>query len=149
MNNKISAEDFVSALNDCFNMGKEFSFIPTGNSMTPTINGTTDKVTLSQKPKMLKKYDIVMYRRKNNGMLVLHRLVDILSDGTYVMSGDSQYYYENGITYDDVIAVMTSYEHNGRVVYAADFSFKFNGFIILSKKKAKILLSRIYHKIFR
>ncbi len=148
MNNVISSDDFVAVLNDAFSSGRDFSFNPTGVSMLPMLNGTTDTVVLTQKPPQLSKYDVVFFKRNKDNAIVLHRIVKVVDDSTYLLSGDSQYHFET-VNYDDVFAVLKSFTHRGRTWTTNSFWYKVYCRIILVKKYARIFLSKMYHKFFK
>lgn len=83
----------------------EFKFYPSGTSMLPFIREGKDQVFLSKLPEKLKKYQIVLYKRKN-GEFVLHRIVKI-KNGYYVMRGDHQYISENGIKREQMLGIVS------------------------------------------
>ena len=145
----LAPEVFISVLQDTFADGRELSFIPSGNSMKPLLNGVSDKVTLSPKPDKLKKYDVALYLRPRSGQLVLHRMVGFTADGGYVFSGDAHYDYEYGITDDDVLALMTAYTRGGveRSVHSPRF-FLYSR-CMLMKKKLRMFASKVYHRFFK
>lgn len=91
---------------EAFTQGKTFTFPSKGTSMLPLLHDN-DLVTVSQ-VKTLKKGDIVLYKRKN-GQYVLHRIRKINKDNTYTIVGDHQRVVEEGITKEDIIAVLVSY----------------------------------------
>lgn len=148
MNSVISNDDFVAVLNDAFSCGRDFSFSPTGVSMRPMLNGTTDTVVLAKKPQKLSKYDVVFFKRQRDNAIVLHRIVKVVDDSTYLLSGDSQYYFET-VGYDDVFAVLKSFTHHGKSVSTDSFGYNVYCRIILFKKYTHIFFSKMYHKIFK
>ena len=78
-----SFEEMMCTLEGIVANGGSMSFIPAGKSMLPTIRDKKDLVTISP-ANDIKKYDIVLYRRKN-GKYVLHRVVKILNNNSYMM----------------------------------------------------------------
>lgn len=148
MSNTISKNDFVLVLNETFSEGKDFSFNPTGDSMKPMLNGTTDSVVLTKKGDRLKKYDVAMYHRRRDNALVLHRVVKVTGK-SYTMSGDNQYYFDYDIKYSDVLAVVKSFKRKGKSVSVTSVSYRFYSYFILIKKHTRIFISKIYHKIFK
>ena len=146
MSEQISFEEFSELLNETFERGQELTFIPSGSSMRPTLNGVDDKVTFSPKPEHLKKYDVAFYRRRD-GHLVLHRMIGFTRDGDYIFCGDNQYAYEYGITDGDILALMTAYTHNGRQRSVRSLRYRAYSRYIVLKKKIRKLLSKIYHKL--
>lgn len=149
MINLINKDEFMSVLNDTLSAGRDFVFTPTGDSMRPTLDGINDTVTLTQKPDKLKPHDIAFYLRKRDNALILHRVIKVNADNTYVMSGDNQYYLDYDIAYDDVLAVMKSYTKGDKTIHTTDFLYRFYSCFILIKKYTRIFISKIYHKIFK
>ena len=147
MSEIFAPEEFLAALDDAFDRGQELSFIPSGRSMLPMLNGVGDKVTLSAKPSKLRKYDVAFYRRPDSGRLVLHRMIGFDKRGGYIFSGDSQYTPEYGVTDDDVLAIMTAYTHNGRERGTDTLPYRVYSRLIVLKKRPRRLASRIYHKL--
>lgn len=105
--------EMIPVMNRIFAKGGTFSFYPAGTSMQPFIVQGRDKVILSSVPDRLKKYDIVLYQREN-GTYVLHRIVG-LNGNIYTMRGDNQDYLEPGICVEQILAVVTSVERNGKI----------------------------------
>ena len=134
-------------MQDCFDRGQDVVFTPSGTSMTPMLNGKDDTVTLSAKPQRLQKYDVALYLRNKTGQIVLHRMVGFDKDGGYVFSGDGQYDYEYGVGDDDVLAVLTSYTHDGRQRDISGFSYRFYVFRMMLRKQLRIVAAKLYHLI--
>ena len=117
--------------------------------MLPMLDGKKDKVTFSEKPDKLKKYDVAFYVRRKTNQLVLHRMIGFTKDGGYIFSGDNQYFYEYGIGDEDVLALMTSFIHKGKQYSVTDFSYRFYIRLMMLKKRLRRFASKIYHKIFK
>ena len=147
MNEYIKPSEFVELMSESFERGQELCFVPTGSSMRPLLDGKNDKVTFSPKPDKLKKYDVAFYVRRKTDQLVLHRMVGFTKDGDYIFSGDGQYYYEYGVSEDDVLALMTAFTHKGRQYQVTDLSYRFYIRRMMLKKRLHMLLSKIYHKL--
>ncbi len=148
MSNTISKDDFVALLNETLAFGKDFSFNPTGDSMKPMLNGTTDTVVLAKKGDRLKKHDVAMYLRRSDSALVLHRVVKVTGD-SYTFSGDNQYYFDYDVKHSDVLAVMKSFTKNGKTVSVNSVLYRIYYRLILIKKYIHIFISKIYHMIFK
>ena len=84
--------------------GGVFPFYPKGTSMEPTIHQGTDQVLLKALPEKLKKYQIILYKRKN-GAFVLHRIVRVGKDSV-TMRGDNQFYTEPRIRREQMIGMV-------------------------------------------
>ncbi len=65
---------------------------PAGNSMRPFIKGGEDVVTVVPYKREMRKYDAVLYMRKN-GEHVIHRIVGKKA-GLFLIRGDNCYYTE-------------------------------------------------------
>ena len=147
MSEHISPSDFLEVLSESFKRGQDVVFTPTGTSMLPMLDGENDKVTFSPAPEKLRKYDVAFYKRRKTDQLVLHRMVGFDKDGSYIFSGDNQDYYEYGVEDKDILALMTSFTHNGKKHSITDFSYRFYSRRMLLKKRIRILLSKIYRKL--
>jgi len=79
---------------------------PVGTSMLPLIRQRVDTVRLEKPSGRCKKYDVIMYQRKD-GKYVLHRIVKVKKD-SYVLCGDNQVVLEYNVTDDMIIGVMTA-----------------------------------------
>lgn len=100
-------------------LGKKVRFAPMGKSMLPMIRQNEDTVVLKSAPPHLEKYDLPLYRRKN-GQFVMHRVVGIAKDGSYIMCGDNQYVREYGITDENILAVAEGYYRGDRYISCSD-----------------------------
>ena len=147
MSDRISNDEFVAVMNEAFSRGQQIRFTPTGRSMLPMLDGVNDTVTFSPKPDHLKKYDVAFYRR-DNGQLVLHRVVGF-DDGGYVFCGDSQYSDEYGITDDHILALMVQFTHKGKSYQTSDVSYRWYIFRLMTKKRLRKAASAVYHKLFK
>lgn len=123
MKKVVSIDDIVPLMKEQINREGCVRFTPKGNSMLPTLRNNKDSVTL-EKPKFpLKKYDIAFYLR-DNGQYVLHRVVRIEKNGTYVMRGDNQFSDEKGLREDQVIGVVKNFTRKGKEYTQSELSYK-------------------------
>jgi hypothetical protein len=93
------------------------AFVPTGNSMWPTLRGQKQSVIVKLKSDRLSYFDVGLYTRAD-GTNVLHRVVEVNSKG-YVMVGDSQDYLEQ-VSEDMVYGVMTGFYRGKKYIDAND-----------------------------
>ena len=85
-----------------------------GTSMLPLLKeGKTLVEVESRNTKQFKKGDVVLYR-KNDGTLVLHRIVKAGSDNIFTVLGDHQYNNAEQVNSEQILAVMTGFITNGR-----------------------------------
>ncbi len=121
--------------------GGELSFISAGTSMLPTIGNKTDKIFLSKLKRKPKKRDIVFYCR-TDGSYILHRIVGKNKNG-YILCGDNQDVKEYGIKPEQIKAVLTKLEKNGKLIRCDSLSFRLKGLFLPLYK----LLRKTYSKI--
>lgn len=134
MNSNMPVSEFAKLLPDLLKDGKTVSFCPKGKSMLPTIK-EGDKVVLKafDKPS---KYDILFFIT-DDGKAILHRLVKIQKDGSYVMQGDSQAVKEIGITDKNIVARVIYIIKNKRKIKTTGLIFRIKSFVILNLKYIK------------
>ena len=119
-----------------------------GDSMMPLIKQDRDLLVIVPAEGRLKKYDVAFYIRRRTGQLVLHRMIGFTKDGGYIFCGDNQYDYEYGVGDDDILALMTSFIHNGKERKVTDFSYRFYVHRLMLKKRLRRFAGRVYHKLF-
>lgn len=110
----VTTSDFMPIIEERIATGHSVELAIRGRSMLPTLKEGRDSVILSPINGELKRYDIPLYRRKNQ-RYVIHRIVGI-SDGKYRLAGDNQYVYEDGIEKGQIIAVVTAIKRGGREI---------------------------------
>ena len=91
-----------------------------GGSMLPLLDEETDLVKLEPvacKDK-LKKYDVPLFVNESNGMLILHRIIDVKKNH-YITYGDNCKHYEI-VPFDTVLAVATGFYIKGKYVSCND-----------------------------
>lgn len=126
MPNKLTLKDLIPTIKEVVSGGQEATFIPHGISMKPMLTGGRDEIVLIKPEFPLKKYDLPLYVRAN-GMVVLHRIVDIKdTDGKteYIMCGDNTWSLERGIFEDNIVAVVSRFRRNGKWYNADDKGYK-------------------------
>ena len=113
-------EQLMPLIQEKLAAGHSVRFSPSGTSMLPLLVEGRDSVVLSPTPDKLKKYDLPLYKR-DSGQYVLHRIVCV--GETYTCIGDNQFYNEYGIRHDQIIAVVTSFTHKGKLVHTHNFLY--------------------------
>ena len=124
-----SFEEMMCTLEGIVAKGGSMSFIPAGKSMLPTIRDKKDLVTISP-ANDIKKYDIVLYRRKN-GKYVLHRVVKILNNNSYMMCGDSQFLLEYPVERQYIIGKVSKIKRGKRETDCENLKFFENLYVHL------------------
>lgn len=126
----------------------------TGNSMFPMLHHKKDQVILTKCNNNLKKGDIPLYQR-TDGKYILHRIIKVNSDGSYLITGDNQTSIEKGITSENIIAVVKSFTKKGKYISCNSIYYKlyWKTWIAILPARPYILmsirlLSKIKRKIF-
>ncbi len=117
----VSLAEMLPLLEETVAGGQSFRFMPRGTSMLPMLVMGRDSVELTKAPQRLKKYDIPLYRRAD-GQFVLHRVIK--TGESYTCIGDNQFVRENGVKPEQVIAVVSAFEHNGKRYTTTDLSYR-------------------------
>ena len=90
-----------------------------GRSMMPLIRQHRDLIEIRKKgPERCKKYDVVLYKRGSK--YILHRILEVLPEGRYVIAGDNNTFLEKDITDENIIGVMTKVVRDGKPVEMDD-----------------------------
>lgn len=134
--------------------GKTFQFYPRGTSMEPFINQGQDQVVISALPERLKKYQVILYKRRD-GRFVLHRIVKITSKG-YTMRGDNQFLDEPEVQKNQMIGMVSAVIRNGREMDMKAFRTIISACFWVEtvklryyNKKIRRLLGKIKRKVLR
>ena len=91
--------------------------------MLPMLRNNIDTVVLKKSEGRLKKYDLPLYQRKDESY-VLHRVVKVNDDGTYLMRGDNQLFTEQGITDEQIVGVVIAFTRDGVEYTTKNFKYR-------------------------
>ncbi len=105
---RVKTSDFFAVVLEALDSGSRVAFTPRGRSMTPTLRDARDVVYLTRATNPTR-YDVVLYRR-DSGQYVLHRIVGVASDGTFVLCGDGQTALERGIRREQILAKVAAFK---------------------------------------
>lgn len=123
-NHEIHLDDAIDVIEEVLNSGGEFRMYPKGISMLPLIVPKRDSVVLEKKEiSSIKKHDIILYRR-NNGQFILHRILKVCKNGTYVLCGDNQTVMEKNVRPEQIIGYVSKIYKGERVLSASSFSYR-------------------------
>ncbi len=84
----------------------------TGNSMYPLFHSRRDTVVLSP-AETVRKYDITFHKR-DDGRYILHRVLKVCKDGTYLIAGDNELKTEPPVRREQIFGVVTEYTRWGK-----------------------------------
>lgn len=93
------------------------AIVPTrGTSMWPLLKAGKSLVQVAARDgKQFRKGDIVLYRRKD-GTLVLHRIIKVGEEDTFLVCGDHQWKLEEEVQEGQILAVAQGFFRNGRYI---------------------------------
>lgn len=97
------------------------AFVPSGNSMWPTLKNAKQSVIVKKVEGDLSLYDVVFFKR-NDGSFILHRIIKIEGQ-TYVVCGDSQYITER-VEKEQIFGVMVGFYKGKKYVDCNDQKYK-------------------------
>lgn len=120
---QVALNELFPLMEEQLSCGKTVTFGPKGTSMLPLIRQGVDKVVLKKFEAPLKKYDIPLYRRAD-GSFILHRVVKVDKDKTYIMSGDNQTALERGVTDDQILGVVSGVYRGDKFISCKSFSYR-------------------------
>ncbi len=107
--------DFLPFMEASFEKDKDFTIPVAGVSMLPLLVENRDYIILKKCDLPLEVGDVPLYQR-DNGQLVLHRIIEKKADGEYIMSGDNQFLLEGNIYDKNIIAVAKAFIIDGKEV---------------------------------
>lgn len=139
-----SAEELAPVILEVIEKEGSFRLFPKGESMRPTICQGEDSVLLVA-PENLKKYDIVFYKRQN-GQYVIHRIMKI-NDHSLTLAGDNQFFTEQGVKKERVIAKVGGIYKGERLIKADSLNYKIKSFLLVSTKPLRRVLGGIGRRL--
>ena len=108
-----------------------FRLFPKGESMRPFIKEGEDSVLLVA-PENLKKYDIIFYKRPK-GQYVIYRIIKVKGD-SLTLSGDNQFFKEEGVKRDSVIAKVGGIYKGERLINVNKTGYRIKAFLWVNTK---------------
>ena len=128
-----------------------------GISMRPLLRQGRDIVVIKRPQFPLKAGDVPLYRVKGKEELVLHRILRVKKDGTYIIRGDNLFLKEYVNEYQ-IVGVMKAFYREGRYC-DCEKSRKYKLYIVLNrvsyplrylwKCMVRPMLVKVYKKIFK
>ncbi|MGN1127271.1 MAG: S24/S26 family peptidase [Ruminococcus sp.] len=148
MNKQLPINQLVPLFQEILDSGSNVNFTTKGTSMLPMLGDGVDTVVLTKPKGKLKKYDLPLFFFKGSKSYVLHRVIKVKNDGTYVMCGDNRDICEINVTDNDIVAVVTSFSHKGKNYSVKDFRYKLYCRFLVGKKKLKWKYSSFKEKLY-
>ena len=124
MGRVLDTKEYLDMVCELLEAGKTDVPVPVaGSSMTPFLH-PGDTVYLNPATPPLRKGDIVLYTRPG-GRYVLHRIVKVNADGSFIMLGDAQQEREWIESKDQIHARVTSALHGEKLLTPKSFRWRF------------------------
>lgn len=105
----------INAVEEALETQDTAAYLTSGASMRPLLRTHKDIVVISKAKHPLSIGDVPLYKKKGVEKLILHRIIGIAPDGTYIIRGDNTYHKEY-IPQSDVVGVMTALYRNGKYI---------------------------------
>lgn len=131
------------------------AFLTTGASMRPLLRTHKDIVVIKKAVHPLQVGEVPLYKKAGVDKLVLHRIIDVKQDGTYITRGDNTYHKEI-VPQNDVVGVMVEIYRDGKYIDCSNSKaykvyVRLNKFFypvrFVWKAKIRAALGRIKRKI--
>jgi hypothetical protein len=120
----VDTKEYLDMVRQLLAEGKTDVPVPVaGSSMVPFLINA-DTVYLNRIEKPLRRGDVVLYTRLS-GQYVLHRIVKVNSDGSFIMLGDAQQELERIESRDQIHARATRAVHKGKPMTQSSFRWRF------------------------
>ncbi|MCH5191168.1 MAG: S24/S26 family peptidase [Oscillospiraceae bacterium] len=145
---KITLSELYPVIRERLDKGGTVELPITGTSMLPLLVWGRDSVDIT-KTETPKNGDIIFYRR-DNGQFVLHRIIGENENG-FILCGDNQWQKEYGIKPNNIIAVVTAINRNGKKFDTDNKIYRLYSFTwvkILPIRKYLLILMRKVKKLF-
>ena len=155
-NGEVYLSDAIGIIEEVLESGGEFLLSPKGTSMLPLIVQGKDSVVLKRYDVSVpKNHDIVFYRRAD-GVFVLHRIVRVSNDGSFVMCGDNQLVLEHGILPEQILAYVSAIHKKDRILSLSSFRYRiyvriwcwfpYRRSVMFLKQKAEAVKRKLFSK---
>ena len=128
-----------------------------GTSMQPLLRQGRDIVVIKKPQFPLKVGDVPIYKVKNKKEPVLHRILKVNDDGSYIIRGDNLFFKEH-VFENQIVGVMRAFYREGKYC-ECEKSLKYKVYVFLNRisyplrclRSMRLLppLSKIKHKIFK
>lgn len=105
----------INAVEEQLKTQDTVAYLTSGASMRPLLRTHKDIVVISKPVHPLTVGDVPLYKKKGVEKLILHRIIGVSPDGTYIIRGDNTYQKEY-VPQSDVVGVMTAIYRGGKYI---------------------------------
>ena len=121
---EVDINEYMPLLISLLDKGITMPLVITGNSMTPFLVHMRDIVYISKPKNVLKKGDIVFFKRMN-GDFVIHRIWNINKKNQLFIIGDGQLIIEGPIESNQILGVVKKVNRKNRMLTEKNWIWRF------------------------
>ena len=151
------AETDLKNVEELLKTQDEVMSLTRGTSMRPLLRQGRDIVVIKRPQFPLKVGDVPLYKVKSRKELVLHRILKVNPDGSYIIRGDNLFAKEH-VLESQIVGIMKAFYREGKYC-DCEKSRKYKLYIFLNRvsypvrrvwrQKVRPVLSKIKHKIIK
>ena len=139
---KVDTNEYISALRELTEGGKEVGLLISGSSMAPFLIHERDYICFKKPDRELRKGDMVFYQRAS-GQFVMHRIWKVKPEGFYIV-GDAQTEIEGPVKCDQIFAVVTKAKRKEKWIEPGDFWWEFFEHVWIGMVPVRGMIMRIF-----
>lgn len=143
----VDTREYVSALRELVEEGKEVSMLIAGSSMAPFLVHRRDYIYFKKPERNLRKGDMVFFER-DSGQYVMHRIWKVKPDGYYIV-GDAQTEIEGPVREEQIFAIITKVKRKDQWIEPGDFWWEFFEHIWIRMVPVRRIVMKLYAKIIK
>ena len=143
----VDTREYVSALRELVEEGKEVSMLIAGSSMAPFLVHRRDYIYFKKPERNLRKGDMVFFER-DSGQYVMHRIWKVKPDGYYIV-GDAQNEIEGPVREEQIFAIITKVKRKNQWIEPGDFWWEFFEHIWIRMVPVRRIVMKLYAKIIK
>ena len=143
----VDTREYVSALRELVEEGKEVSMLIAGSSMAPFLVHRRDYIYFKKPERNLRKGDMVFFER-DSGQYVMHRIWKVKPDGYYIV-GDAQNEIEGPVREEQIFAIITKVRRKNQWIAPGDFWWEFFEHIWIRMVPVRRIVMKLYAKIIK
>lgn len=143
----VDTREYVSALRELVEEGKEVSMLIAGSSMAPFLVHRRDYIYFKKPERNLRKGDMVFLER-DSGQYVMHRIWKVKPDGYYIV-GDAQNEIEGPVREEQIFAIITKVRRKNQWIAPGDFWWEFFEHIWIRMIPVRRIVMKLYAKIIK
>lgn len=129
--------------------GKSIQIKPNGYSMYPMFNPNRDSAIIIKNNKdKLKRGDVVLYRRDESNILILHRIWKIKEEGIYLI-GDNQSFIEGPLRKEQIKGILVEFIYKGKRISVNNLIYRLISHIWLILRPFRKIILKIYRMFFK